>query len=141
MPYLELPSRAEKVLRKPIWAFSAPMASIEAAKLVPTSSLKARPVIWPRQSAMAPPALAILPVSPEGTKVITIGLSAAPKAPAAGAAGASGSLVQTGGGGGVGVGFAAVAATVGAVVGASVAGAATVGTTGASVGVGAGAQA
>src|SRR5512143_2311842 len=97
MPYLELPSRAEKVLRKPTWAFSAPMASMEAAKLVPTSSLKARPVIWLRQSAMAPPALAILPVSPEGTKVITIGLSAEPSAPAAGAAGASASLAHMGG--------------------------------------------
>src|SRR5512135_3129401 len=141
MPYLELPSRAEKVLRKPTWAFSAPIASMEAAKLVPTSSLKARPVIWPRQSAMAPPAFAILPVSPEGTKVITIGLSEAPSCPAAGAAGASGSFVQTGGGGGVGVGGAVVGAAAGAVVGASVAGGAWVGAAGASVGVGAGAQA
>src|SRR5512142_2108435 len=113
-PYFAWASRAENVFRKPTWAFSAPMASTEAAKLVPTSSLKARPVIWPRQSAMAPPALAILPVSPEGTKVITIGLSAEPSAPAAGAAGASDSLVQTGGGGGVGVGGACVAGTVGA---------------------------
>src|SRR5512138_2103303 len=127
MPYLDWPSRAENVLRKPIWAFSAPMASMEAAKLVPTSSLKARPVIWLRQSAMAPPAVAILPVSPEGTKVMTIGLSVAPRAPAAGAAGASGSLSQTGAGGGVGVGgtavgaSVAVAASVGAWVGASVA--------------------
>src|SRR5512138_329976 len=123
MPYLDWPSRAENVLRKPIWAFSAPMASMEAAKLVPTSSLKARPVIWPRQSAMAPPALAILPLSPEGTNVMTIGLSDAPSAPAAGAAGASGSLLQTGGGGGVGVGGACVAGTAvgaGAWVGASV---------------------
>src|SRR5512135_3736470 len=123
IPYLAFPSTAEKVLRKPTWAFSAPIASTEAAKLVPTSSLNAKPVIWLRQSAMAPPALAILPVSPEGTKVMTIGLSAAPRAPAAGAAGASGSLVQTGGGGGVGVGGAAVAATaVGASVGTSVGG-------------------
>src|SRR5512146_3420974 len=120
MPYLELPRRAENVLRKPTWAFSAPMASMEAAKLVPTSSLKARPVIWLRQSAMAPPALAILPVSPEGTKVMTIGLSAAPRAPAAGAAGASDSLSHTGAGGGVGVGGTGVGASVGAVVGASV---------------------
>src|SRR5512135_2580688 len=109
---------------------------MEAAKLVPTSSLKARPVIWPRQSAMAPPALAILPVSPEGTKVITIGLSEAPSCPAAGAAGASGSLVQTGGGGGVGVGGAVVgAAAGGAVVGAVVGGGACVGIAGAAVGV------
>src|SRR5512135_3464556 len=122
MPYLELPSRAEKVLRKPTWAFSAPIASMEAAKLVPTSSLKLRPVIWPRQSAMAPPAVAILPVSPEGTKVMTMGLSVAPRAPAAGAAGASESLVQTGAGGGVGVGGTAVGASVGAWVGAAVGG-------------------
>src|SRR5512147_1698075 len=118
MPYLAFPYRAASVLRKPTWAFSAPMASIEAPKLVPTSSLKARPVIWPRQSAMAPPALAILPVSPEGTKVMTIGLSAEPSAPAAGAAGASDNLLHTGGGGGVGVGGAAVGGTsVGASVG------------------------
>src|SRR5512146_1307315 len=108
-PYLLWARRAENVFRKPTCAFSAPMASIEAAKLVPTSSLKARPVIWPRQSAMAPPALAILPVSPDGTKVMTIGLSAEPSAPAAGAAGASGSLSHTGAGGGVGVGGASVA--------------------------------
>src|SRR5512143_2874917 len=123
IPYLDSPKRAENVFRNPTWAFSAPMASMEAAKLVPTSSLKARPVIWPRQSAMAPPAFAILPVSPEGTKVITIGLSAEPSAPAAGAAGASLSLVQTGAGGGVGVGGTGVAGTaVGASVGASVGG-------------------
>src|SRR5512142_2134940 len=139
-PYLLWASRAENVFRKPTCAFSAPMASIEAAKLVPTSSLKARPVIWPRQSAIAPPALAILPVSPEGTKVMTIGLSEAPSCPAAGASGASANLSQTGGGGGVGVGGATVAAVVGASVGASVAGTACVGA-GASVGVGAGAQA
>src|SRR5512141_458942 len=94
------------------------MASMEAAKVVPTSILKARPVILPKQSAMAVPALVILPVSPEGTKVITMGLSVAPNAPAAGAAGASASLSQTGGGGGVGVGGAAVGGTA---VGASVA--------------------
>src|SRR5512142_2527487 len=103
------------------------MASMDAAKVVPTSILNVRPVIWLRQSAIAPPALVILPVSPEGTKVITIGLSAEPRAPAAGAAGASGSLLQTGGGGAVFVAGAAVgasvavAASVGACVGASVA--------------------
>src|SRR5512142_2591030 len=129
MPYLAFAISAEYVLRKPTWAFSAPMASMEAAKLVPTSSLKARPVIWLRQSAIAPPAVAILPVSPEGTKVMTMGLSVAPSAPAAGAAGASGSLSHTGAGGGVGVGGAAVGASVGAWVGASVGGGATVGGT------------
>src|SRR5512133_1021721 len=110
------------------------MASMEAAKVVPTSILKLRPVIWLKQSAIAVPALVILPVSPDGTKVITIGLSAEPRAPAAGAAGASGSLSQTGGGGAVLVGgtavgaSVAVAASVGACVGASVAvGAACVG--------------
>src|SRR5512143_2494421 len=123
---------------------------MDAAKEVPTSSLKLSPVIWLRQSAMAPPAFVILPVSPEGTKVITMGLSAAPIAPAAGAAGASGSLAQTGGGGAVLVGgtavgaSVAVAASVGACVGASVAVAASVGAwvTGACVGAAvAGAQA
>src|SRR5512144_2956418 len=100
---------------------------MDAAKDVPTSSLKLRPVIWLRQSAIAPPALVILPVSPDGTKVIVIGLSAEPKAPAAGAAGASDNLSQTGGGGAVFVGgtavgaSVAVAASVGAWVGASVA--------------------
>src|SRR5512143_4310087 len=102
IPSFASPRRAEKVLRKPTCAFSAPMASIEAAKLVPTSILKVMPVISLRQSAMAVPALVILPVSPEGTKVMTIGLSAEPSSPAFGAAaGASGSLVQVGGGGGV----------------------------------------
>src|SRR5512143_161268 len=120
IPYFASARRAEKVFRKPTCAFSAPIASIEAAKLVPTSILKVMPVISLRQSAMAVPATVILPVSPEGTKVMTIGLSAAPSAPAAGASGASGSLVQTGGGGGVGVGGAAVGASVGASVGAAV---------------------
>src|SRR5512146_2049377 len=90
-------SRTENVLRKPTCAFSAPMASMEAAKVVPTSILKVRPVIPVRQSAIAVPALVILPVSPEGTKVITIGLSAEPSSPALGAAaGASGNLLQDG---------------------------------------------
>src|SRR5512146_256911 len=127
IPYFCSARRTEKVLRKLTWAFSAPIASMDAAKEVPTSSLKLRPVIWLRQSAMAVPALVILPVSPEGTNVITMGLSAAPSAPAAGAAGASGSLSQTGVGGAVFVGgtavgaSVAVAASVGACVGASVA--------------------
>src|SRR5574341_2163797 len=100
------------------------MASMDAAKVVPTSILKLRPVIWLKQSAIAVPALVILPVSPEGTKVITIGLSAEPSSPAAGAAGASASLSQTGGGGGVGVGGSTVGASVaGASVGAPVTGA------------------
>src|SRR6266508_3397104 len=94
---------------------------MEAAKVVPTSILKLRPVIWLKQSAIAVPAFVILPVSPEGTKVITIGLSAEPRSPAAGAAGASASLSQTGGGRGVGVGGSAVGASVGAVVGTGVA--------------------
>src|SRR5512141_175018 len=96
--YLASASSTENVFRKPTWAFSAPRASIEAPKDVPTSILNDSPVIWPRQSAMALPALVILPESPEGTKVMTMGLSAAPRLPAAGAAGASDSLVQTGGG-------------------------------------------
>src|SRR5512138_627982 len=135
-------SRTENVLRKPTCAFSAPMASMEAAKVVPTSILKARPVILLKQSAIAVPALVILPVSPEGTKVITMGLSAAPKAPAAGAAGAEAILSQTGAGGGVGVGGAAVGGTsVGAAVGGTsvAAGAAVAGTSvGAGTAVGSG---
>src|SRR5512140_2922494 len=93
---------------------------MEAAKEVPTSSLKLRPVILLRQSAIAPPAFVILPVSPEGTKVMTMGLSADPSVPAAGAAGASASLSQAGGGAGVAVGGTAVGASVAASVGASV---------------------
>jgi hypothetical protein len=125
---------------------------MDAAKVVPTSILKLRPVISLKQSAMAVPAVVILPVSPEGTKVITMGFSAEPSSPAAGAAGAFDNFAQFGGGGGVAVGGTAVAASVaGASVGASVA--ASVGasvitsvgasvTTGASVGAGvAGAQA
>src|SRR5215207_6746406 len=137
-PYFAPAKRAEKVLRKPTCAFSAPIASMDAAKLVPTSISKLRPVISLKQSAMAVPAVVILPVSPEGTKVITIGLSAEPSSPAAGASGAFGNLSQAGGGGAVGVGGSVVgasvaAASVGTSVGASVAGA-SVG--GASVGSG-----
>ena len=116
MPYFCSAKRTENVLRKLTWAFSAPMASMEAAKVVPTSILKVRPVIEVKQSAMAVPALVILPVSPDGTKVITMGLSEAPSLPAAGAAGASANLSHTGG---TAVG-AAVGAVVGATVGASV---------------------
>src|ERR1051325_6550637 len=111
-PYFCSANRTENVFMKLTWAFSAPIASMDAAKVVPTSILKLRPVIWLRQSAIAVPALVILPVSPEGTNVITIGLSAEPSAPAAGAAGASGSLLQTGGGGAVFVGGTAVGASV-----------------------------
>src|SRR5690242_14425601 len=111
-PYFCSASRTEKVFMKPTWAFSAPIASMEAAKVVPTSILKLRPVIWLKQSAIAVPAFVILPVSPEGTNVITMGLSVAPSFPAAGAAGASDSLLQTGGGGGVAVGGTAVGASV-----------------------------
>src|SRR5262245_18312324 len=129
-PYFCSASKTENVLRKLTCAFSAPMASMEAAKVVPTSILKLRPVIWLRQSAMAVPATVILPVSPEGTNVITMGLSAEPSSPAAGAAGASDNLSQTGGGGGVAVGGATVGASLdGASVGASVAGATVGGTT------------
>jgi len=46
---------------------------------------------------MAVLAVAITPDSPEGTKAIVIGVSAAPSLPAAGAAGASASLSQIGG--------------------------------------------
>src|SRR5512144_2885354 len=106
-PYFAFAKRAESVLRKPTCAFSAPIASIEAAKDVPTSSLKLRPVIWLRQSAIAPPALVILPVSPDGTKVITIGLSAEPRSPAF-TLGWLASGVHAGGGT-VAVGSAAVA--------------------------------
>ncbi len=55
----------------------------------------------PEQSAMAVPALVILPVSPDGTNVMTIGLSAEPRSPAF-TVGALGSLSHFGGGGGVG---------------------------------------
>src|SRR5687767_10722043 len=121
-PYFAPANRAEKVLRKPTWAFSAPIASMEAAKLVPTSISKLSPVISLKHSAMAVPAVVILPVSPDGTKVITIGFSAEPSSPAAGASGALSNLAQLGGGGGVGVGGSTVAASVGAAsVGASVA--------------------
>src|SRR5512133_2908195 len=132
MPYSCSASRTENVLRKLTWAFSAPMASMEAAKVVPTSILKVRPVISVKQSAIAVPAVVILPVSPEGTKVITIGLSDEPSSPAAGAAGASDSFVQTGGGGGVGVGGSTVGASVGASVATSV-GASVITSVGASV--------
>src|SRR5512139_3392550 len=109
IPYFAFPKTAEKVLRKPTWALSAPIASTEAAKLVPTSILKFRPVICVKQSAMAVPALVILPVSPEGTKVITIGLSAEPSSPAF-TVGALGSLSHLGAGGGVGACVAEAAA-------------------------------
>src|SRR5512147_1691477 len=98
MQYIAFHSTAEKGVRKPTNALSAPIASTEAAKLVPTSILKFRPVICVRQSAMAVPALVILPVSPDGTKVITIGLSAEPRSPAF-TVGALGSLSHLGGGG------------------------------------------
>src|SRR5438132_2324927 len=64
---------------------------------------------------MPVPARVMVGTSPDGTNVITMGLSAAPSCPAAGAAGAFAILVQFGGGG-VAVG-AAVAAVVAAVVG------------------------
>src|SRR5437899_12830005 len=67
---------------------------------------------------MPVPARVMVGTSPDGTNVITMGLSAAPSCPAAGAAGAFAILVQFGGGG-VAVG-AAVAAVVAAVVGAVV---------------------
>src|SRR5689334_6675016 len=107
-PYFCSANRTEKVLRKPTWAFSAPMASMEAPKEVPTSILNDRPVILPRQSAIALPALVILPESPEGTKVMTMGVSAAPSVPAA-AVGGLAMGVQAGGGevGGTAVGAAA----------------------------------
>src|SRR5436190_1158712 len=125
-PYFCSANRTEKVFIKLTCAFSAPIASMEAAKVVPTSILKVSPVIWLKQSAIAVPAFVILPVSPDGTKVITMGLSVEPSAPAAGAAGASGNLSQIGGGGAVGVGGATVGASVAGAsvaVGASVAGA------------------
>src|SRR5512140_3393778 len=114
MPYFCSANRTENVFRKLTWAFSAPRASIEAAKVVPTSILKFNPVILLKQSAMAVPALVILPVSPEGTKVITIGLSAEPSSPAA-AVGALSILAHTGGGtvGGT-VGAATTTVSVGA---------------------------
>src|SRR5438874_5156236 len=76
---------------------------------------------------MPVPARVMVGTSPDGTNVITMGLSAAPSCPAAGAAGALAIFVQLGGGG-VAVGAAvaavvaaAVAAVVAAVVGAVVA--------------------
>src|SRR6266849_2094300 len=109
-PYFASASSTENVLRKPTWAFSAPKASMEAPNEVPTSILNDRPVILPRQSAMALPALVILPESPEGTKVMTMGLSGEPRSPAF-TVGAVGSLSQTGAGT-VAVGAAAVGAVV-----------------------------
>src|SRR3989442_3170575 len=118
-PYFTSASSTENVLRKPTWAFSAPIASMEAPKDVPTSILNDRPVILPRQSAMALPALVIFPESPEGTKVMTIGLSGEPRSPAF-TLGALASGSQAGGGT-VAVGAAVVAAVVGAAtVGAAV---------------------
>src|SRR5258708_4952796 len=123
-PYFASASNTENVLRKPTWAFSAPIASMDAPKEVPTSILNDRPVILPRQSAMALPALVIFPESPEGTKVMTMGLSGEPRSPAF-TLGALASGSQAGGGT-VAVGaalFSAVfcAATVGATVGTTVA--------------------
>ena len=69
---------------------------------------------------MAPLALAIVPLSPEGTKAIVMGVSEAPSWPAAGAAGASGNLSQTGGMA-VGTAVGAVVAVAGTAVGAVVA--------------------
>src|SRR5579859_419029 len=87
---------------------------------------------------MALPALVILPESPEGTKVMTIGLPDEPRSPAF-TVGASDSLLQTGGGA---VGLGAVAAGAVVAAGAAVAAGAVVGTAvGAAVGVAAGAQA
>src|SRR5689334_17336669 len=76
---------------------------------------------------MAVPALVILPVSPDGTKAITIGLSAEPSSPAA-AVGAPSILVQSAGGM-VAVAVGAAATSVAVATGASV---------GTSVGAGAG---
>src|SRR5258708_25273858 len=96
-PYFSSANSTEKVLRKPTWALLAPMASIEAPKDVPTSILNDRPVILLRQSPIAVPALVILPESPDGTNVMTIGASEAPSWPAA-TGGALASGVQAGGG-------------------------------------------
>src|SRR5512135_3469406 len=57
---------------------------------------------------MAVPALVIVPTSPDGTKVMTIGLSGAPSVPAA-AVGMPSNLLQTGGIA-IGAGAAAVGA-------------------------------
>src|SRR5512143_533440 len=62
---------------------------------------------------MAVPALVIVPTSPDGTKVMTIGLSGAPSVPAA-AVGMPSNLLQTGGIA-VGAGAAAVGAAAAAV--------------------------
>src|SRR5512138_2313673 len=112
--YFSCASRMAKVFRKPIWALPPPMASTEAASLVPTSILKVSPVILPRQSAISWPPLVILPTSTDGTKVMTIGLSDAPSSPAAGVmAFGIGSHFAAGISVGAGVGGTSVGATVG----------------------------
>jgi hypothetical protein len=126
--YFCLASRMAKVLRKAIWALLPPRASIEAASLVPTSILKARPVILVRQSAMAVPPLVIRPVSTDGTKVMTMGLSAAPNSPALGLSAVAILSHLAAGTTTVGAAGAFVGAVVGAAVGA------TVGATGLAVG-------
>src|SRR5512140_1211054 len=110
-----------KVLRKPIWATPPPNASTAAFSLVPTWILKDRPVILPRQSAIAWPPIVILLTSTDGTKTITIGLSAEPRSPALGVmAFGRGSHFAAGSGVGTAVGGTAVGPVVGATVGASV---------------------
>src|SRR5512140_329621 len=129
-------SRMAKVLRKPIWALPPPSASTAAFSLVPTSILKLRPVILPRQSAMAWPPMVILLTSTDGTKTMTIGLSEAPSSPAFGDI-ALDSGVHVAAGSGVGT---AVGALVGATVGGTSVGASVGGTAvaaGGSVGTGA----
>src|SRR5512133_4035440 len=82
---------------------------------------------------MAVPALVILPVSPDGTNVMTMGLSAEPSSPAATVGGLA-IFSHTGGGG---VGFTAVGAAAAAAVDAAVGAAAVVGSAAAAVGAGA----
>jgi hypothetical protein len=84
--------------------------------------LKDNPVMEARQSAIAFPARAIVPESPDGTKVITSGLSGEPRAPAftVGGFAINGQL---------GVGRVAVGAVVGATVGGTAVGGTAVGGT------------
>jgi hypothetical protein len=83
------------------------MDSMDAPKEVPNSIPKVRPVILVRQSAMSVATGVSLPVSPEGTKVMMMGLSGEPSAPAAGVRGFA--IGAQAAGGTVGVGGKAVA--------------------------------
>jgi len=117
------------------------MDSIDAPKEVPNEIPKVRPVILVRQSAMSVATGVSLPVSPEGTKVIVIGLSAEPSAPAAGVRGFAIGAQAAGGTVGLAVGAIVGGTTVtvgGIAVGTAVGGTAVGGTAVGGTAVGAG---